>query len=366
MTASDRARLARRLLAATIVYVVGFYCVGSAIKPGYSQLSNFISEYNATGTAWAGTLTWAGFFASAVLQSAFLVAAATFLCARGGSRAGYALLWCLPASFLLAVVAPCDAGCPVEGSASQALHNIGGILAYLGMGAGIALLGMAPAFRAFALRRACLIGTGAAFPIVFVLMVQPELESWRGLLQRGLDVALAISLALALRTLIPDMTPLPGHRLAKSLFVLLACLLPTASAQEFDHDAYRQSTLADARTSLALDARIAHLYDAAHSKYRVDATFTGGMRPTDPATTRFISQWVIAMRHPPEYGRMFGLEVEIAQSGTTYWMPIQDSLVGPWKQEATAGGDVELYVLLLGASNQLPVFAISSFSAGTP
>jgi hypothetical protein len=36
----DRARLARALLVASIGNVIAFYFVGSALKPGYSQISN--------------------------------------------------------------------------------------------------------------------------------------------------------------------------------------------------------------------------------------------------------------------------------------------------------------------------------------
>ncbi|MEM1125448.1 MAG: hypothetical protein AAGI71_02265 [Bacteroidota bacterium] len=40
----DRTQLARWLLLASVLYVIGFYFVGSALKPGYSQFSNFVSE----------------------------------------------------------------------------------------------------------------------------------------------------------------------------------------------------------------------------------------------------------------------------------------------------------------------------------
>ena len=139
----DRAQITRLLLIACILYVIGFYFIGSAIKPGYSQLANFVSEYNATGTAWARTLTFGGFFATAILFSAFLLSARPLAQVSGISRLGFWLLWSLPASFLLGVLAPCDAGCPIEGSTSQQLHNLFGILVYLGMGVSVALLSLA-------------------------------------------------------------------------------------------------------------------------------------------------------------------------------------------------------------------------------
>ncbi|MCD9047083.1 DUF998 domain-containing protein [Luteimonas sp. MHLX1A] len=192
----ERAQLSRILLGASILYVVAFYFTGAAIKPGYSQLSNFVSEYNATGTPWAGTLTYSGYVATAALLSAFMVAAAPIAQVSGASRVGFWLLWSLPFSFLLGAIAPCDPGCPLEGSTSQNLHNAMAVVAYFGMGAGVALVSLAAGFRRFKLRRAFLFLTGIAFPVLFLTMVEPDVAPWRGLIQRLLDVALAASLVL--------------------------------------------------------------------------------------------------------------------------------------------------------------------------
>lgn len=131
----NRAKLSRLLLLASILYVIGFYFIGSAIKPGYSQISNFVSEYNATGTPWAQTLTYAGFAATSAILVAFLVTASPLLEVSGASRLGAWLLWSVPASYFLAVIAPCDAGCPLDGSTNQIAHNLLAIVTYFGMGA---------------------------------------------------------------------------------------------------------------------------------------------------------------------------------------------------------------------------------------
>ena len=199
----NRKQNARLLLLASILYVIGFYFIGSAIKPGYSQISNFVSEYNAVGTAWAGTLTYAGFFTTAAILSAFLIVAVPLIRAEGASRVGAWLLWSLPASYFTAVIAPCDAGCPLEGSASQIAHNLLGIVCYFGMGISVLLIAFDSRFSGFKLRRTFLLITGIAFPAVFFLMVQPELDQWAGLLQRLLDIAMAVSLILIVWTLIP-------------------------------------------------------------------------------------------------------------------------------------------------------------------
>lgn len=199
----SRVKLARLLLLASILYVIGFYFIGSAIKPGYSQISNFVSEYNATGTPWAQALTYTGFSATTAILAAFLVTASPLLRVSGPSRLGAWLLWSVPASYFLAVIAPCDAGCPLEGSTSQIAHNLLAIVTYFGMGASIFLISLASEFGNFKLRRSFLLVTGIAIPLVFFLMVQSEMAAWGGLLQRLLDVAMAISLVLVVWTLAP-------------------------------------------------------------------------------------------------------------------------------------------------------------------
>jgi hypothetical protein len=186
----NRAQFTRLLLVTSILYVIGFYFIGAAIKPGYSQLSNFVSEYNATGTPWADTLTYAGFVS-------------------GVSRVGFWLLWSIPFSYLVGAIAPCDAGCPVKGSTSQLLHNAFSILAYFGMGISIALVALASGFSSYKLRRTFMLLTGFAFPVVFIAMVQPDFAPWRGLLQRSLDAAMAVSLVLVVVTILATVRRVP-------------------------------------------------------------------------------------------------------------------------------------------------------------
>jgi hypothetical protein len=193
----DRTTLARSLLVATLAFWVGFYAVGGSIKPGYSHLSNYVSELNATGTPWATTLSFAGFLPLALLLAAFLYTAEPLVRVQGPSRLGYLLLWSQSLAFLGVVVAPCDPGCPVVGSPTQAIHNLLGIVTYFGAGLAFALLSFAPGLTGHAgiwrhvLRVAALIWVG-----LFVLMLQPELANWRGILQRGADVLLGAVLAL--------------------------------------------------------------------------------------------------------------------------------------------------------------------------
>ncbi len=193
----NRIKLARVLAVCVVLFGLTFYCVGSAIKPGYSSASHFISELNATGAPWAQELGYFGFIPLGILFGAFLLAARPHAQVRGASRLGWFLLWAQPLTLVAVAFAPCDAGCPLEGSVSQEVHNLQGVIAYLASGLGLILLSLAPplegspAYRRYFLRLA-----GATFAIVFVVMLFPDMAPIRGALQRTADTFLAMSLLL--------------------------------------------------------------------------------------------------------------------------------------------------------------------------
>jgi len=132
-----------------------------------------------------------------VLFGAFLFTAGPHASVRGVSRVGWILLWAQPLSLVVVAFAPCDAGCPIEGSTAQAIHNLQGVVAYFASGLALVLLSFAPLlaygppYRRYFLRLA-----GAAFAIIFVLMLAPDLASIRGALQRTADAFLAVSLMI--------------------------------------------------------------------------------------------------------------------------------------------------------------------------
>src|SRR5690606_21376537 len=72
--------------------------------------------------------------------------------------------------------------CPMQGSLSQQMHNLVGLVTYLAGGAGIFLMASGSALSMFA--KASLILGGIVWSLSFVLMPEPILEDWRGLLQR--------------------------------------------------------------------------------------------------------------------------------------------------------------------------------------
>lgn len=186
--------LARTLAIATIIFGTSFYSIGAQIKPGYSHVAHFISELNATGTPWATQLGLFGFLPLGLIFAAFLVAVTPIAQVHGTSRLGLWLLWSQPIAFIGAALAPCDAGCPIGGSALQVAHDVLGLVTYFAGALALVLLssakGLSPGWRLF-LRFA-----GVAWLVLFLVMVQPEAMLVRGLLQRIADALLAATLLI--------------------------------------------------------------------------------------------------------------------------------------------------------------------------
>jgi hypothetical membrane protein len=191
---SSRARLARFLAVASVVYAVAFYVVGAALKPGYSHVSHFISELNATGTPWAQELGLFGFVPLGLLFSAFLIAAYPISHLAGASRVGFILLWSQPIAFLGAAAAPCDPGCPIGGSVLQQIHDLLGLVTYFVAALAFFLLSF---HSRLSLRgRWYFRVASVAWLGLFVFMLLPEFAPVRGLLQRIADGILWVGVLL--------------------------------------------------------------------------------------------------------------------------------------------------------------------------
>lgn len=193
----------RWLVVAVVLSYLLMMFGGGVLKPDYSHIGQFISELNASGTPYARTIGWLGFFPFGVLAGALIVAAFRSAPVHGASRLGYWLLMAEPIAYIGSVFAPCDVGCPVEGSASQMLHNLLGLVTYLATTIGLFLL-------AFALNistrwRLFWAALSLLWLTLFVLMVAGSMADFRGLLQRLAEWVVYGSLCVcAWRVLGPD------------------------------------------------------------------------------------------------------------------------------------------------------------------
>ena len=155
---------------------------GAALKPGYSPLSQYISELGATGSAHAQAISLFGFIPVGVLAALLLFAFARTVPVSGASRFGYWLLMFEPLAWIGSALAPCDLGCPIGGSLSQSLHTLLGVFTYFGTALGLLLLATTPAIRPPT--RVLWVALAGLWLLLFVLMGLEPLHAWRGLLQR--------------------------------------------------------------------------------------------------------------------------------------------------------------------------------------
>ena len=155
---------------------------GAALKPGYSALSQYISELGATGSAHARLISLFGFIPVGMLAALLLLAFSAKVPVSGISRFGYWLLMFEPLAWIGSALAPCDLGCPITGSLPQLLHTLLGLFTYLGTTLGLVLLATTPGIRP--LTRMLWIALAVLWLLLFVLMGLDSLQPWRGLLQR--------------------------------------------------------------------------------------------------------------------------------------------------------------------------------------
>lgn len=163
---------------------------GGAAWPGYSHMTQFISELGATGAPNGRLVSLGGFLPIGLCLMLFSALSATFR-PRGLLRAaGFACLFVFAAGYTMAGFYPCDLGCrPSTPSASQMMHNLFGLAGYVIAAPGLVALGLAarnwPGARwLFPLGLACGLVAGAAF-----LGLGSDAP---GLAQRVLEAAVAV------------------------------------------------------------------------------------------------------------------------------------------------------------------------------
>lgn len=175
------------LTAAAVAHVPP--AVFGALTPGYSHVSQYVSELGAIDAPYGALVSLGTFLPAGVLLVLTCLALTTRVPPTRRARLGLAMVALIGVSWVVAAFAPCDAGCPADGSPRQAIHNLAGAIGYLGGGAGFLML--AGAFRA-AGAPATRVWFTAACGVLLVaglfVMAAPELAAVRGVVQRVMEV----------------------------------------------------------------------------------------------------------------------------------------------------------------------------------
>ena len=175
--------VSRRWLVVTFaVFYLAVIFGGASLKTEYSHISQYISELNATGTAWSWLIGYFGFLPIGLLGFVLLLVVAPNARLTGVSQIGYWLLIGEPVAYAGSAFAPCDLGCPSAGSLSQNFHNILSAITLLVTTTGLILLFFNE--RLAPRQKAGWLVLAATFIMLYTLALVPDLAMWRGLLQR--------------------------------------------------------------------------------------------------------------------------------------------------------------------------------------
>ena len=165
----------------------------AAMQSSYSSVGHYLSELGAVGAPYAALINLFGFLpvvVTSVILLLFIVARR--LSDRRGRIGAVLVMFGLSAGYGIAVMFPCDLGCPIEGSARQAVHNLAGLVQYPMGAVGLILMGVSLRRSHQSLGWLCLF-SGVAMGVGFVMMMAPDQAGYRGLWQRLGDYSAFIS-----------------------------------------------------------------------------------------------------------------------------------------------------------------------------
>jgi Protein of unknown function (DUF998) len=173
------------VLAALMVLVETLYF--ASLRPGYSQISNTISELGETGAPQAGEVAF-GFF----LPVGLLVWLALGLVFREASdtyvAVSFMALSSLGAGYVIAAFFPCDAGAPLYGTWRTQVHNLAGFIDYEGTGLGFLFIAGHFARHGAAFKAAACVVAGALLLLGTALLSLEAAWHVRGAIQRIAEV----------------------------------------------------------------------------------------------------------------------------------------------------------------------------------
>lgn len=172
----------RWLVAVLAIFYFAVLFGGALLKTDYSHISQYISELNATGSAWSWQIGYLGFLPLGSLGFVLMLVVAPSARLTGVSEVGYWFLIAEPVVYVGSAFAPCDLGCPSEGSLSQNIHNILSAITLLITTTGLVLLSFNK--RLTPSKRAGWLALAAVFITLYTLALVPDFASWRGLSQR--------------------------------------------------------------------------------------------------------------------------------------------------------------------------------------
>lgn len=167
----------------------------SYMADDYSSTANYLSELGAVDAPFTQTINYFGFLPVGLAAAVLVAVLWIRLPSEKLVSIGLICLLGVAVGYLGAFSFPCDPGCPSTGTYRQSLHNLAGLLEYIGGISGLFLIyfglrsTMTGLFPISTLVAACTV------TLAVILMFNPGLEYAQGATQRLADYTLFIWLA---------------------------------------------------------------------------------------------------------------------------------------------------------------------------
>ncbi|MBX9783365.1 MAG: DUF998 domain-containing protein [Chitinophagaceae bacterium] len=184
---------------AGVVLFVAAAISGALLIPGYSQVSNFLSESYAIDTTYGIYLRLMGYIPSGLLILFFCFSAVKYLSQTKATTIalrGIGLFY--GGGTILTGIFPCDAGCNKEminPSVAQFIHSISGLFSYVTVPFFVIMLGFAALKWKDAVYTGKVILLCGFVSLVFAVLFFSQLNSpYGGLIQRILEGSILLSI----------------------------------------------------------------------------------------------------------------------------------------------------------------------------
>jgi len=153
-----------------------------------------------------------------------------------------------------------------------------------------------------------------------------------------------------------------------SVLAFFVCSPLLAVAADFDYASYKRSTIPEIlETHKATECRPTapreSVYSAYAYKYRIITTFLRELRPIGEDTREFLRRYGKAFRWNQNVVDAYKQEFLVKITGKDYWVPVQDAILPAMGQELKKGQRFELYIAVLGATNNRCLFVATEFDA---
>jgi hypothetical protein len=147
-----------------------------------------------------------------------------------------------------------------------------------------------------------------------------------------------------------------AYRAAWGLAFALLTQFSFPALAQFDPTAYRPVTLKDLAAEHPeflpfepkTDEKVA--LSAVPFKYRIRVHTTRTIRTIPPVRKKLIDDWAQMASAPSAFIKLYQRELLVTAGNQEIWVPIQEPLLAPLAKELPKGGELDLYVLFLGAA----------------